>query len=115
MAIFITQARFATDQSAETTAVREDRAHAAARLIAQAEGKLIASYLTSGHYDVLLIFEGPSHDMVEATLAVAAAGNGIADLTTVRMLATGGLKSADAGPAATTAGNQSTQAPAHGP
>jgi uncharacterized protein with GYD domain len=115
MAIFITQARFVTDQSAETTAVLEDRAQAAARLIAQAEGKLIATYLTSGHYDILLIFEGPSHDMVEAVLAVAAAGNGIAHLETVRMLATSGLKSADAGPAATTASNQSTGTPAHGP
>jgi uncharacterized protein with GYD domain len=115
VAIFITQARFATDRSPETTAAREDRARAAARLVAQAEGKLIACYLTSGHYDILLIFEGPSHDKVEAALAVAAAGNGFADLKTVKMLATGETKSAAAGQAATTSSNPSTGAPARGP
>jgi hypothetical protein len=49
MAIFITQARFTKEGSAEALAVPSDRAEAVARLITAVEGKLIASYLTSGH------------------------------------------------------------------
>jgi uncharacterized protein with GYD domain len=87
MAIFITQARFKKEGSAEALAVPGDRAEAVARLITAVEGKLIASYLTSGHYDILLIFEAPSLEKVEPALAVAAAGSGLADLKTVTMLA----------------------------
>jgi uncharacterized protein with GYD domain len=87
MAIFITQARFTKDGSTGTTAAPEDRTEAVARLVAAVEGKLIARYLTSGHYDILLIFEGPSHEKLEPALAAAAAGSGLADLKTVRMLA----------------------------
>lgn len=94
MAIFITQARFTTDPSAQTTAGPQDRAHAVVRLVAQVEGKLIASYLTSGHYDILLIFDAPSDGKVEAALAIAAAASGLADIKTVRMLATGEMKDA---------------------
>jgi uncharacterized protein with GYD domain len=94
MAIFITQARFTTDPSVQTTAAPQDRAQAVVRLVNQVEGKLIASYLTSGHYDILLIFEAPSHGKVEAALAIGAAASGLADLKTVRMLATGEMKDA---------------------
>lgn len=99
MAIFITQARFATDGSTGMIAAPEDRAQAVGRLITAVEGKLIASYLTSGHYDILLIFEGPSHEKVEPALAVAAAVSGLSDLKTVTMLATSEMKSAASGAA----------------
>ena len=57
MAILITQARFTQEGSKGTTATSENRVKAASQLVAKAGGTLIAYYLTSGDYDVLLIFQ----------------------------------------------------------
>ena len=95
MAILIAQARFAADDPQgvapapadrlEADRLKVDRLEAANRLVANFGGTLIASYRTSGDHDVLLIFEAASYE--EALQALSAAGNGLADLKTVRVLA----------------------------
>jgi uncharacterized protein with GYD domain len=80
MAILITQARLAKDRLKGMIAAPEDASEAVNRLITQVGGKLIAYYLTSGDYDVLLIFEAPSYEDAVPALIVAAAENGVADL-----------------------------------
>jgi uncharacterized protein with GYD domain len=62
MTTFITQARFTKGGLNGMIAAPEDRAEIVGQLIAQVGGKLIAYYLTSGEYDILLIFEGPSYE-----------------------------------------------------
>ncbi len=65
MTTFITQARFTKDGLNGIIAAPEDRGEIVGGLIAQVGGKLIANYLTSGEYDILIIFEGASYeDMV---------------------------------------------------
>ncbi len=95
MAILIAQARFAVDDPQgvapapadrlEADRLKVDRLEAANRLVANFGGTLIASYRTSGDHDVLLIFEAASYE--EALQALGAAGSGLADLKTVRVLA----------------------------
>jgi uncharacterized protein with GYD domain len=95
MAILIAQARFAVDDPQgvapapadrlEADRLKADRLEAANRLVANFGGTLIASYRTSGDHDVLLIFEAASYE--EALQALGAAGSGLADLKTVRVLA----------------------------
>jgi uncharacterized protein with GYD domain len=94
MTTFITQARFTKDGLNGMMAAPEDRAEIVGRLIAQVGGKLIAYYLTSGEYDVLLIFEGPSYEETVPALIVAAAESGVADLKTVTALTSSEMKSA---------------------
>jgi uncharacterized protein with GYD domain len=94
MTTFITQARFTKDGLNGMIAAPEDRAEIVGRLIAQVGGKLIAYYLTSGEYDVLLIFEGPSYEDTVPALIVAAAGSGVTDLKTVTALTSIEMKSA---------------------
>jgi uncharacterized protein with GYD domain len=94
MTTFITQARFTKDGLSGMIAAPEDRAEIVGRLIAQVGGKLIAYYLTSGEYDILLIFEGPSYGDTVPALIVAAADSGVADLKTVTALTSGEMKSA---------------------
>ena len=84
MTTFITQARFTKEGFNAMIAAPEDRAEIVGRLIAEVGGKLIAYYLTSGEYDILLIFEGPSYEDTVPALIVAAAESGVADLKTVR-------------------------------
>jgi GYD domain len=57
-------------------------------------GKLVAYYLTSGEYDILLIFEGPSYEDTVPALIVAAAGNGLTALNTVTALTSNEMKEA---------------------
>ena len=95
MAILIAQARFAVDDPQgvapvpadrlEADRLKVDRLEAANRLVANFGGTLIASYRTSGDHDVLLIFEAASYE--EALQALGAAGSGLTDLKTVRVLA----------------------------
>ena len=95
MAILIAQARFAVDDPQgvapapadrlEADRLKVDRLEAANRLVANFGGTLIASYRTSGDHDVLLIFEAASYE--EAVQALGAAGSGLTDLKTVRVLA----------------------------
>ena len=95
MAILIAQARFALDDPQgvalapadrlEADRLKVDRLEAANRLVANFGGTLIASYRTSGDHDVLLIFEAASYE--EALQALGAAGSGLADLKTMRVLA----------------------------
>ena len=94
MTTFITQARFTKDGLNGMMAAAEDRAEVVGRLIAQVGGKLIAYYLTSGEYDVLLIFEAPSYGDAVPALIVAAAGSGVVDLKTVTALTSSEMKSA---------------------
>jgi len=102
MTTFITQARFTKDGLNRMIAAPEDRAEIVGRLIGQVGGKLIAYYLTSGEYDILLIFEGPSYEDTVPALIVAAAESGVADLKTVTALTLSEMKSAfvKAGPIA---------------
>jgi uncharacterized protein with GYD domain len=115
MTTFITQARFTKDGLNGMIAAPEDRAEIVGRLIAQVGGKLIAYYLTSGEYDILLIFEGPSYEDTVPALIVAAAESGVADLKTVTALTSSEMKSAfvKAGPIA--ASYRSAAARAAGP
>jgi uncharacterized protein with GYD domain len=94
MTTFITQARFTKDGLKGMVAAPEDRAEVVGRLIAEVGGKLIAYYLTSGDYDILLIFEAPSYEDVVPALIVAAAGGGVAGLKTVTALKSSDMKSA---------------------
>jgi uncharacterized protein with GYD domain len=94
MTTFITQARFTKDGLKGMMAAPEDRAEVVGRLIEAVGGKLDAYYLTSGDYDILLIFEAPSYEDVVPALIVAAAGNGVTDLKTVTTLKSSDMKSA---------------------
>ena len=102
MPTFVTQARFTKEGFNAMIAAPEDRAEIVGRLIAEVGGKLIAYYLTSGEYDILLIFEGPSYEDTVPALIVAAAESGVADLKTVTALTSSEMKSAfvKAGPIA---------------
>jgi uncharacterized protein with GYD domain len=102
MAILITQARFTPEGTKDTTTASRDRVEAASQLVAKAGGTLIAHYLTSGDYDILLIFEAPSYEDAVPALAAASAESGVADVKTVRVLTAGGMKRAavEATPAA---------------
>ena len=93
MAILITTARF-TAAGAQGGAVVAPSEHveAAGRLIARIGGTLIGCYRTSGDHDLLLIFEAPSYEEAVAALDAAAAGSGVTDLKTVRVLASNEAK-----------------------
>jgi uncharacterized protein with GYD domain len=114
MAIFITQARFARDGLKGMIAAPEDASETVGRLIAQVGGKLIACYLTSGDYDILLIFEAPSYEDAVSALIVAAAENGVADLKTVTALTSSEIKNALVKAGAIAANNRSTGVAAAG-
>ena len=92
MTTFITQARFTQEGLKGMIAAPEDRAEVVGRLIAAVGGKLSAYYLTSGDYDILLIFEAPSYEDVVPALIVAAAGSGVTDLKTVTALKSSEMK-----------------------
>ena len=89
MAILITTARFTADgaQGGAVVAPSEHVEAAARQLIAGIGGTLIECYRTSGDHDLLLIFEAPSYEEAVPALDAAAAGSGVTDLTTVRVLA----------------------------
>jgi uncharacterized protein with GYD domain len=74
MTTFITQARFTKEGLNAMIAAPEDRAEIAGRLIAEVGGKLIAHYFTSGEYDIMLIFEGPSYEDTAPTLLLPLRG-----------------------------------------
>jgi uncharacterized protein with GYD domain len=114
MAIFITQARFARDGLKGMIAAPEDASETVGRLIAQVGGKLIACYLTSGDYDILLIFEAPSYEDAVSALIVAAAENGVADLKTVTALTSSEIKNALVKAGAIAANDRSTGVAAAG-
>ena len=88
MAILITTARFTADGAQGGPLVApSEHVEAAGRLIAGFGGTLIGCYRTSGDHDVLLIFEAPSYEEAVPALDAAAAGSGVIDLKTVRVLA----------------------------
>ena len=93
MPTFITQARFTKEGLKGMIAAPEDRAEVVGRLITAVGGKLNAYYLTSGEYDILLIFEAASYEDVVPALIVAAAGSGVTDLKTVTALKSSEMKS----------------------
>jgi uncharacterized protein with GYD domain len=97
MAIVITQARFDTKGPQGVAAKPQDGLDAAGRLVAWIGGTLIASYRTSGDHDVLFIFEADSCDQAIRALGAAAPGSGLADLKTVRVLASRETKPAMSG------------------
>ena len=94
MAILITTARFTADgaQGGLLVARSEHMEAAARQLIAGIGGTLIGCYRTSGDHDLLLIFEALSYEEAVPALDAAAAGSGVTDLTTVRMLASNETK-----------------------
>lgn len=88
MAILITTARFTADGAQGGVVVApSEHVEAAGRLIAGIGGTLIGCYRTSGDHDVLLIFEARSYEEAVPALDAAAAGSGVTDLKTVRVLA----------------------------
>ena len=112
MTTFVTQARFTKDAFNGILATPEDRVELVERLIAQVGAKPIAHYLTSGEYDVLLIFEAPSYEAAVPALIVAAAGSGVADLRTVTALTSSEMKNAFVKAASIAASDRSSAAPA---
>ena len=93
MAILITTARFTADGAQGGPLVApSEHVEAAGRLIAGIGGTLIGCYRTSGDHDVLLIFEAPSYEEAVPALDAAAAGSGVIDLKTVRVLASNETK-----------------------
>jgi len=87
MAILITTARFTADGAQGGPLVAPSgHVEAAGRLIARIGGTLIGCYRTSGDHDLLLIFEAPSYEEAVPALDAAAAGSGVTDLKTVRVL-----------------------------
>ena len=72
---------------AARSSLPSEHVEAAGRLIAGIGGTLIGCYRTSGDHDVLLIFEAPSYEEAVPALDAAAAGSGVIDLKTVRVLA----------------------------
>ena len=94
MAILITTARFTADgaQGGLLVARSEHMEAAARQLIAGIGGTLIGCYRTSGDHDLLLIFEAPSYEEAVPALDAAAAGSGVTDLKTVRVLASNETK-----------------------
>ena len=112
MTTFVTQARFTKNAFTGILATPEDRAELVERLIAQVGGKPITHYLTSGEYDILLIFEAPSYEATVPALIVAAAGSGVADLRTVTALTSSEMKNAFVKAASIAAGDRSAAAPA---
>jgi uncharacterized protein with GYD domain len=94
MSTFITQARFTKDDLNGLICAPEDRAEIVGRLIAQVGGKLVAYYMTSGEFDVLFIFEGPSYEDMVPALIVAAERSGVGDLKTVTALTSSEMKNA---------------------
>jgi uncharacterized protein with GYD domain len=93
MAILITTARFTADGAQGGPLVAPSgHVEAAGRLIARIGGTLIGCYRTSGDHDLLLIFEAPSYEEAVPALDAAAAGTGVIDLTTVRVLASNETK-----------------------
>src|SRR3954453_14128530 len=93
MAILITTARLTADGAQGGPLVAPSgHVEAAGRLIARIGGTLIGCYRTSGDHDLLLIFEAPSYEEAVPALDAAAAGSGVTDLTTVRVLASNETK-----------------------
>ena len=115
MTIFITRARLTKDGLRELTAAPEDRLQALSRLISQVGGKLVTYFLTSGDYDLLLIFEGPSFEALAPALIAAAAASGLTDLNTVVALTASDMKSALTKAGALTARNDTAVAAADVP
>ena len=112
MTTFITQARFTKNGFNGIVAAPEDRVELVERLIAHVGGKPIAHYLTSGEYDILLIFEASSYETSVPALIVAAAGSGVADLRTVTALTSSEMKNAFVKAASIAASDRSAAAPA---
>jgi uncharacterized protein with GYD domain len=110
MTTFITQARFTKEGLNAMIVAPEDRAEIAGRLIAEVGGKLIAHYFTSGEYDIMLIFEGPSYEDTVPALIVAAAGSGVTGLKTVTALTSSEMRGAFVKAGAIAARNRSSEA-----
>ena len=71
--------------------------------------------MTSGDYDLLLIFEGPSFEAVTPALIAAAAASGLSDLNTVIALTASDMRSAFTKARALTARNDTAVAAADVP
>jgi hypothetical protein len=78
-------------------------------------GKLITYFLTTGDYDLLLIFEGPSFEAVAPALIAAAAASGLTDLNTAVALTANDMKSTFTKAGTLTARNDTTVAAASVP
>jgi uncharacterized protein with GYD domain len=114
MTTFVTQGRFTKEGLKRMVAAPEDHAEVVGQLIAQGGGKLIGYYVTSGDYDMLLIFEGPSYEDVVPALIVAVTEIGVADLKTVTALKSEDVKVAFAKAASIAANYRSAGAPVAG-
>jgi uncharacterized protein with GYD domain len=111
MPIMITQARFAAKGPQGVAVKPQDGLDAVGRLVAWIGGTFIASYRTSGDHDVLFIFEADSYDKAMRALGAASAGSGLADLKTVRVLASHETKPAMSGAGRASAANPAATEP----
>ena len=109
MSIFITRAHLTKDGLRELIAAPE-HPQALGRLISEVGGKLITYFLTTGDYDLLLIFEGPSFEAVAPALIAAAAASGPTDLNTAVALTANDMKSTFTKAGTFTAKNDTTVA-----
>jgi uncharacterized protein with GYD domain len=72
-----------TDQGAKAGKDAAKRAQAAKSLAEKLGGKILSGYVTTGHYDVVIIVDMPSGDAM-VKFAAAISGSGNARTTTVR-------------------------------
>ncbi|MGA7487946.1 MAG: GYD domain-containing protein [Xanthobacteraceae bacterium] len=107
----MTQACFTEEGRERMIAAPEDCVEALDRLIAQAGGKLIAHYLTTGDYDIVLLFQAPSYEATAPALVAAAAGSDVADMSTVSVLTASEMKRAFVNARAVLADHRSAAAP----
>jgi uncharacterized protein with GYD domain len=94
MPIFVTQGRYTREAIKGMVVSPEDRADAAARLLAKAGGRLIGYYVTFGEYDFLVIAEVPGQTQMAAVLLAIASGGGVTDLRTALAMTSAEAKGA---------------------
>ena len=82
MPTYITHGRYTRDAIKGMLIRPEDRADAAARLLAKVGGRLLGYYVTFGEYDFMVIAEAPNDVQMAAVLFAAGGSGGVTDLRT---------------------------------
>lgn len=84
MALFITYASYSTSGIQGLISKPEDRGKAIEGLVAKIGGKVVATYMTTGRNDIVLVSEAPDGtDVVAIGMAVGASGS-LSNIETVR-------------------------------
>lgn len=90
--LFVTHASYSPSGVKGLVDKPEDRLAALEKLVEAAGGKLVATYMTTGEYDALLIGDFENGETAVALGMVAAASGAVADLKTVRAWTTAEFK-----------------------